>query len=303
MPDISYDKVFDISPEFDQPVFTGEDGYRKNREYLLMLKGDSIDILLREFTLSDGRKGTVMLVDGMCNKDLVERSVILAARRFVTSSPDNKFMPQDGTLQQFASSEVSAQKSLSKGYIAALSGDAFLIIEGEEQGYVFGYRWITSRSVDESPNEGSVRGPHEAFTENIRINTALLRRRITDPNFVIELKTVGARSHTAIAICYIRGLTQPRLIQQVKERIEGISIDLINDSGELEQILEDSPDSLFPQIDGSEMPDVIAAELCNGRVAVLVNGSPQALLIPATLSSLMKVNEDNYQRWSFATFI
>ncbi|MBE6753017.1 MAG: spore germination protein [Ruminococcaceae bacterium] len=299
-----YKAVMDISPEYDQPFFTeAEGGFDRSWEYCKTLKGKSADILMRMYTLSDGRRCGIVMVDGMVDKATVERSVVLASRRLAEQSGLNKFSEGDDLLQQFGSTEFSVQKSLSAAYISALTGDVMLIIEGLDYGYTFGYRKIQSRSVSESPNEGSVQGPHEAFTENLRTNTGLLRRRISDPNMVIEHLKVGSRSHTSVALCYIRGLTNPELYRAVKERIDAISIDIINDSGELAQLLEETPGNIFPQTDGSERPDTVASELCSGRIAIIVNGSPHVLLLPTTLSRLMRVNEDDYQRWSYAAFI
>ncbi len=295
--------VFDNAPGRGQSVFTGSDGFEKNLAYCARLKGKNVDVLIREFVLSDGRRAATVAVDGMCSKQILEMSVIMASRRFAGNSGQNKFVTQDGIEQQFASSEMSLTDSLSDGYISALSGDVMVIVENEPKVLVCGYRAITSRSVSDSPMGGSVRGPHESFIENLRHNTALIRRRLADPNLVMEPVKIGRHSNTVTALCYVRGITSPELISETRRRLNAVDIDIINDSGELEQLLEDEPSALFPQIDGTELPDVAAAELCAGRVAIIVNGSPYVLLIPATLSRLMHAAEDNYQRWSFATFV
>lgn len=300
---MDYQAVFDCSPGKSQPVFTGPDGYEKNIAYCRKLKGKNIDVLIREYTLSDGRRAATVAVDGMCSKQNLEMSVILASRRFAPQSGQNKFPAQDGLEQQFASSELSSTDILSDGYISALAGDVMVIVEGEPKVLVCGYRAITSRSVGDSPFGGSVRGPHEAFIENLRHNTALIRRRLADPNLVMEPIKIGRHSNTVTALCYILGVTSPALVDEARRRMQAIDIDIINDSGELEQLLEDDPSALFPQTDGSELPDVVAAELCAGRAAIIVNGSPYVLLLPATLSRLMHAGEDDYQRWSFATFV
>ena len=295
--------VFDNSPRGEQKVFTGEGAFEKNLDYCRRLKGRNVDVLIREYTLADGRRCAAVAVDGMTNKQNLEMSVILASRRFAKLSHENKFSSADGFAQQFAAVEVTPTDSLSGGYISALSGDVMIIAEGEGEVLVCGYRFISSRSVGDSPFGGSVRAPHEAFVETLRFNTALIRRRIADPNLVFEPLTVGRHSRTAVNLCYILGVTSPALIDEVRRRISAIDIDIINDSGELEQLIEDDPSSLFPQTDGTELPDVAAAELCAGRAAVIVNGSPYVLLLPATLSRMMKAGEDDYQRWSYSSFI
>lgn len=292
--------VFDCSPDSSQPVFTGKDGYQRNVDYCRRLKGKNVDVLIREYTLQGGRRCAAVAVDGMTNKQNLELSVILASRHFNIGGSESA---EGSFLEQIASVEVTATGVLSDGYISALSGDVMIIVEGEAEVLICGYRFISSRSVGDSPFIGSVRAPHEAFVETLRFNTALVRRRIADPNLVFEPMTVGRHSHTAVVLCYILGITSPRLIDEARRRIQAVDIDIINDSGELEQLIEDDPSALFPQLDGSELPDVVAAELCAGRTAIMVNGSPYVLLLPATLSQLMQAGEDKYQRWSYASFI
>lgn len=290
--------IYDISPDYDQQVMTGEGSYEKNVSYIKRLIGKNKDILLREFTLAHGMRAFVVLVDGMCNKVQVESSIILCSRRYAEQSCENKFDIADTLAQVFGASEMSRNDSLSDGYLSALSGDVLVVVEGETQAFIMGMRAIQSRSVDESPNDASIRAPHESFTETIRINTALLRRRLCDPNLVIEMTTAGLRSHTSVGICYILGLTNETLVQDVRERISNISIDIIGDSGKLEQLIENDAMSVFPQMDGTELPDTAAAALCSGQVVILVNGSPYALILPTTAADLMQVSEDKYRRWT-----
>ncbi len=292
--------VFDISPDYNQDLFTGKDGFEKNCEYIKKLIGKSSDILLRFFTIAPGKRAAVLSVDGMSDKNLLEASVILASRRYADFSDENKFSPIDEITQLFGSAEISTQKSLSKAYISALSGDAAVIIDGEAECFIIGVRSIETRAVGESPYEGGIRGPHEAFTENLRTNTALLRRRLADPNLVLEPMKAGQRSHTDICLCYIRGLTNSGLVDEIRKRINCINTDILGDSGKLEQLIEGNSLSVFPQSGGTEQTDLAVSALANGQVAVMVNGSPHVLILPITIADLMAVSEDNYSKWLFA---
>lgn len=291
---------FDIRPDYNQPV---SPDYRVNLDYCKNLKGKNVDVLIREFTLADGRRSFAVLVDGMCSKESAEQNLILPAMQLNINGNRESMPPLEQLQKIILNTEISEQPSLSKGYISALTGDLFLCIEGLNVGFVIGARSIESRSVSPSETAGSIIGPHEGFTENLRTNTALLRRRISDPNLTIEMLQVGLRSHTSVALCYIVGVTNDTLISDVRQRIEGITIDLLNDSGELEQLIEQYPLSPFPQIGGTEKPDMAAAEVCEGRIAIIVNGSPYVLLAPATMSSMMQVAEDGYQRWTYSSFL
>lgn len=293
-------ELFNVSPAHDVKV---SPNYQVNLDYCKKLKGKNVDVLIREFSLADGRRSFVVLVDGMCNKNSAEQNLILPAMKLNISGSIHKMTPLEQLNKIILNTEVSEQPSLSQGYISALTGDLFLCIEGLTSGFVIGLRSIASRSVSPSETAGSIIGPHEAFTENLRTNTALLRRRISDPNFTIEMLQVGLRSHTSVGLCYICGVTNSKLVDALREKIKSLTIDLLNDSGELEQLLEQSQISPFPQIGGTEKPDTAAAEICEGRVAILVNGSPYVLLTPATLASMMQVTEDEYQRWTYSSFL
>lgn len=293
-------ELFNINPKYDKKISVD---YKTNLDYCQKLKGKNVDVLIREFYLADGRRSFVVLVDGMCDKKGAEQNLILPAMKLDISGNIDTMTPLEQLNQIILNTEVSEQPSLSQGYISALTGDLFLCIEGLKSGFVIGLRSIQSRSVSPSETAGSVIGPHEAFTENLRTNTALLRRRIADPNFTIEMFQVGLRSHTSVGLCYICGVTNAKLLDSLRNKIQSITIDLLNDAGELEQLLEQSQISLFPQIGGTEKPDTAAAEICEGRVAIIVNGSPYVLLTPATLASMMQVTEDEYQRWTYSSFL
>lgn len=292
--------VFDIRPDYQFAVSTD---YNVNLIACQGWKGKNADVIIREFSLADGRRSFAVLADGMTDKESVERNLILPAMKLDISGGADGLSPLQQLQQMVGSAEISEQTSLSKGYVSAMTGDLLLCIEGLDTAFVVGVRNIPSRGVSPSETAGSVVGPHEGFTENLRVNTALIRRRIADPNFTIEMTEVGLRSHTSVAICYIAGVTNEQLIDAIRQQIAQISIDIINDSGELGQLIEQYPLSPFPQIGGTEKPDTAAAEICEGRVALIVNGSPYVLLAPSTFASMLQVTEDEYQRWTYSSFL
>ena len=300
------DMDYELPDSPDLPLFPTFD---ENLDYCRRLKGDSADVNIRELVLAGGLRCAVISVDGMSNQELIEHDIILAARRHADSSGGNKFDPADGVIQMLAASAIEEEKLISKAFAAVLSGDVLVLIEGAKAAYICGYRAFPSRGVGESPLEGNLRGPHEAFTENARTNTTLIRRRITDPNLTMEHLSVGRRSSTTVVLCYIKGVVHAELVNEVRDKINAIDIDIINDAGEIEQLLETGhfkskfKRGLFPLVDGSEMPDLVARDVSEGRLAIIVGGSPYVLVVPSTLDSLMRVGEDEYQRWSISTYV
>jgi spore germination protein len=142
-----------------------------------------------------------------------------------------------------------------------------------------------------------VQGPKESFSEGLRTNTALLRRRVRDPKLKVKQVKVGQRGQTDLALMYIDGIVRPAVLQAVEARIADISIDAVLDSGSLEQLIEESWLSPFPQGQLTERPDKAASAVLEGRIAIIVDNSPFALIVPVTLNCFFQSSEDYYNRW------
>ena len=159
------------------------------------------------------------------------------------------------------------------------------------------------RSVDKPSNEIVVKGPHEAFVENIRINTSLIRRIVNYEDLVIENLVVGKITQTKCAICYLSDITNDDLVAEVKYRINNLDIDSLLSSGQLEQLISDKSSLNVPQVLATERPDKASSYLLNGRVVVLVNGSPYALIMPAVLNDFLSSPDDMNEKPLFANFL
>ena len=150
--------------------------------------------------------------------------------------------------------------------------------------------------------EAVVRGPRDGFVETIRFNTVLIRRRIRDTKLKVEMTTVGTRSRTDIAIMYMEDIVQESLVEEVRTRLKKYTIDGVFDSGYIEQLIEDSWKSPFPQTQATERPDKVASSLMEGKVAIVVDNSPFVIVVPTTLNSFYQASEDYYQRWQIMSF-
>ncbi|MBC7344960.1 MAG: spore germination protein, partial [Clostridia bacterium] len=143
--------------------------------------------------------------------------------------------------------------------------------------------------------------PREGFIENIRANTALLRRRLRDPRLKIKMLAVGRRSRTDCALVYLEGVVKPELVKEVETRLQHIDVDGVLETGYLEQFIEDSSFSPFPQIQYTERPDKLIASVMEGRIGILLDGTPFGLIVPATFSQFFQSPEDYYERWIIAS--
>ena len=140
------------------------------------------------------------------------------------------------------------------------------------------------RGIEKPETEAVVRGPREGFTESLRTNTSMLRRKIKNAQLKFEQMKMGTESHTDICICYIQGLANEEILKDLRRRLEQIRMDIILESAYIEEFIQDNPYSIFPTVGRSERPDVIAAKLLEGRIAILCDGTPLCSPYPIYLS-------------------
>jgi spore germination protein len=264
----------------------------ENIEYLKELLKDTTDIVYREFNVGSW-KAAVVYIDGMADKILIN-NFVLESLMLEGNKIQNVMQLKDNLLTVSETKEVLKMK---EAVNSLLSGDTILFVEGIPAVFVMGTRFWPARGVSEPSGETVIRGGRDGFTETIRFNTALIRRRIRDTRFKITSKSVGVRSKTDVAIVYIDDIVNKDVLKKVLDRIDNINIDAVLDSGYIEQFIEDDKWSPFPQLQSTERPDVVAAALYEGRVAILVDNSPFAIVAPATLPALFQSPDDYYQRW------
>ncbi len=159
------------------------------------------------------------------------------------------------------------------------------------------------RSIDKPSNETVIKGPHEAFVENIRTNTSLIRRIINNENLIIENIDVGKITKTKCAVCYMSNITNSDLVNEVKYRLNNLEVDSVLSAGELEQLIVDSNNLGIPQVLSTERPDKATKYLLNGRVIIIINGSPYALIMPAVLIDFLTSPEDSNLKVNFGNFL
>ncbi|SDK48337.1 spore germination protein [Sediminibacillus albus] len=184
-----------------------------------------------------------------------------------------------------------------------LKGHAAFAIDGSADIVLFSTTSTFNRSVDEPDNEKIVRGSHEGFIDNLMININLIRKRIENKNLTVNFSKLGEISATKVAVVYIDGIANPKIVKKVKDRLKTISVDYIISPGFIEEFIEDHAYSPFPQMINTERPDKTAANLLEGRVAILAEGSSTCLIAPATFFAFYQSPDDYNSRWFTGTFI
>lgn len=268
----------------------------KNQDYVKEIFEGNSDMVFRQFYIGKF-KATLTYIDGMSDKILLD-DYILENLMLAVNEVKNIKDIKDTLLTV---SDLKEVKKLSEGINAVLSGDTLMMVDGLDICYVISTRAWPARSVGEPSGETTIRGGRDGFTETIRFNTALIRRRIKDTRLKLTSRSMGTRSKTDVVIAYIDDIVNKNVLKELNDRLDKVSIDAILDSGYIEQFIEENEWSVFPQIQSTERPDVAAAALYEGRIAILVDNSPFVLIVPTTFANMFQSPDDYYQRWVYGS--
>ncbi len=270
--------------------------------------GESSDIIIKEFEFGFEKqvRGALLYVDGLTDRQLIDDGLLrplMFDTTFVSGAGEGMSDIEAINRDIIAASDVKPKADFDEMMDDLLSGNTVLLVDGCPRGLSIGDRKFMMRSIEPPITESVVRGPREGFTESIRINTSMLRRKIKNPNLRLEGMKIGKQTHTDVAIAYIKGIVKPGLVEELKKRLERIDTDAIFESGYIEAYIEDAPRSIFSTVGNSERPDTIAAKLMEGRAAVFVDGTPFVLTVPLLFVENFITAEDYYLRPYFASYV
>lgn len=285
------------------------DQLEENLTYIENLLGKSGDIKIHRFRLGKNREcpAALLFVDGMINQKVISDEILYPILSMEYTVPSSR---QDGRerisqLREKVLCSGDTQILLKLSQVAAgiLSGDAVLLVEECAIGLSVSAKGWEKRGVTEPETESVVRGPREGFTENFRTNTSLLRRKIKSPSLRMEQMTIGRKTLTNVCISYLEGVANPQVVQEVRDRLSRLDVDSVLDAGYLEEYIEDAPFSIFATVGYTEKPDVAAAKILEGRVAIITDGSPFVLTAPLLFIETFQTAEDYYIRPLFASLM
>jgi hypothetical protein len=209
----------------------------------------------------------------------------------------------DEMKQRIVLSDVQVMTDWQNAINELLLGKALLLAEGQTAGLLVGAGKVEKRDISAPETEQSVVGPRESFVEDLGTNLTLIRQRLRDPFLLVESVQLARRGMQGVAVLYLADVANPSIVKEVKRRLDSIVTDTIRGQMHLQEMLEDNPLSLFPQLRPTERPDVICSYLLEGNVAVIVDGAAHALILPITFFQLLDTVDDYYSGWQYATLI
>lgn len=274
---------------------------QKNIDYLQKKFQNSADLTIHEMTLS-GIKTAVITIEGMVNKDILALGVIKPLFEYdFNGTADECFNEIKSKILYTA--ELVDIKTFEMVEKFSMSGFAVLAVNGCNKMLAIGIQGFSFRSVSEPESDVVQRGSKEGFVEALRINMSLIRRRIKNPKLKFETMTVGNVSKTDICLCYLTDTVSKKILGKLKERINNTDLDTVFASGYLVPFLEERGDfSFFSGVGVSERPDTVCGKITEGRIAILVDGAPSALIVPYLFVEYFQTLDDYSNRAYFATF-
>ncbi|MBM7650938.1 spore germination protein [Neobacillus cucumis] len=261
------------------------------------------DIEFRSVPLDNHSKILLVFLTGSCDTKTLDEIVLKPILFGGLAQKNISSIREIIRLQLIPIAKVKGVSKISEVVDEVLMGNAAFLIEGESTALIAELGKLEKRGIEEPPSETVIRGPRDGFTETLRINTSLIRRRIKSPKLKNESFTLGEYTKTSVEILYIEGIAQDSIVEEVRKRIGRIRIDSVLESGYIEDFIEDVPFSPFPQVQNTERPDVVCASLLEGKVAIVVDNTPYVLIVPMTFWTGLQSAEDYYERSIYTTFI
>ena len=199
--------------------------------------------------------------------------------------------------------EHSREKTRDNAVVQVLRGSVAVFVEGEKECLIFGVQKIPERSIDEPDTDVQEFGAREGFTENIKTNLTLVRKRLCTINFTVEPIEIGKQSKTRLILCYMKDRVEEGVLTEVRSRLSGVEMDTLLAAGYLRKTLDTKRKSLFTMVGQTERPDTFSAKLCEGKVGIIIDGTPFALVVPRLFIENFQTLDDYINRPFYATFM
>ncbi|NQX58288.1 spore germination protein [Paenibacillus qinlingensis] len=272
-----------------------------NEKILKEVFQDCSDLVYRKVEINQKKQWLIVYIDNLIDTNMLEEHVI---KPMLISVTRDQVPTEPGDLEDelISIGNTTSSTKVSDAIHNVLEGHAAILMAGTSNVMMVCLPASSKRSIEEASSEPVIRGPRDGFIEKISTNISLIRSRLKTPKLKVEYLILGEHTQTKIAITYLKGIALDSIVEEVRARLKPIKLDGVLDSAYIEECIEDQPYSPFPQVHNTERPDVVAAELLEGKVAILVDTSPFVLIVPMTFWTGLQASEDYYVRWPVATF-
>lgn len=262
---------------------------------------ESEDVHIHRFRILN-LEAALIYIDGMANDTKIQHFLLLP---LLQAPPLPEHMDLENHLMQnvLPLGSLSHSAQLSAVLPRIFGGDAALIVDSMPGALIADVKGYPKRSLNQPVNESVIMGPHEGFTESLRDNVILIRRLMRTPALISEEMSIGDKTPTRLCLLYLDGIARQETLQEVRRRIEGCRVDYVSSIGMLEQLIEDNPYSLLPQVASTERPDRAVSFLNEGQIVIAMENAPNVIAVPMGLLHLYHAPDDSALRWQYGTFL
>lgn len=275
---------------------------QENVKYFKSKMGKSFDVKYRNLA-TDGKDFSFIMIDGMCDNLLITEQIMNPIINADFSHIENEKVIYYAADRVSASIDKSITNDMEKAIAELISGNLVMFVQGAEFAILFGVQSFPKRNPEEPNTEMQERGSREGFVESFKDNITMLRRRIRTSVFKIDTLEIGETSKTRVCVCYMSDRVNKKMLENVTERLKSISIDTILGAGYLQTFLDSDHRSIFSGVGFTERPDVATAKMAEGKICIIVDGTPNAVIVPYLFVEHFHSLDDYLKRPYYATFI
>lgn len=273
-----------------------------NVSYLRNVFKDDDTLLLRYIiNSSNQRRFCLVYTDGMVNNKLLNDDVIKPLVEFRFPEDQNADMLEIVAHQSTFSDSVEKSSDIEKLIQGIVYGDTILLVDGYSEALILNTKGWMVRSITEPESERSLRGPREGFVESILVNLSMVRRKLRTTDFKVKFLTFGRRTKTKAAICYLDSIVNKDVLDELQKRLAKVDIDGTLDTNYITELIKDAPFSAIKTVGSTERPDVVAGRLLEGRIALVLDGTPSVLTVPHLFIEHFQSDEDYYINYVFSS--
>lgn len=275
---------------------------QKNIRYFKEQLGESFDVKYRNCTVGD-KKFAFIMIDGMCDSLLITEQIMnpIINADFSEDKEDRAVFAAADRVS--ASIDKSITNDMDKAIAELISGNLVMLAEGCHSVVLFGVQKFPKRTPMEPNTETQERGSREGFVESFKDNITMIRRRVRSPVFKIQMVEVGTTTKTRACVCYMSDRVKPKILDNVMERLKNSTLDTVLGAGYLQSFLDAKHPSLFSGVGFTERPDVFTAKMAEGKICIIVDGTPNAIIVPYLFIEHFHSLDDYLKRPYYATFI
>ncbi|MEH6995284.1 spore germination protein [Neobacillus drentensis] len=266
--------------------------------------GNSDDLSIRRLRVAT-KNVAILHIEGIVDEQSINENVISPIIQLHKETPSFKTVNDiaDKMVQIISVPSIKFILVFSELLDSILAGNTVILIDDSSKAITLGTKKIQSRSITEPTTQTVIKGPKDSFTENLSTNISLVRSRIQNAKLRLKSTKVGSVTKTDVGIMYIEGIADHNIVMEAMSRINKIKIDSILEANYIEEAIRDNRRTLFPLMQSSERPDVVAANLLEGKIAIIIQGTPFVLILPVILIQFFQSPEDYYENNVFSSFL